>query len=326
MGVSPRAGSQNPHPEGRGTVTEQQSQSVASAESHATLTSVVRITRRAAIAALTAAPLFSAERKIRVGCQTRAYGSPLTDRDKLLAVLDDLEAAGYEGFETNYRSLEAHFNNPAPMRAEIERRGVGLIGLHLGAGLFDPANIEAERELLFRVARGTKALGGDHVIMSGRELPVRADGSVEPAALAAKIREANRLGRELAEMGVRFAIHNHQHEVAHDGAELRELLAATETSVSLLFDVGHVLHHEMDVPNFIREQGDRIAGLHLRDVGGGKEVLIGTGEVQFSAIADALCETAWQGWLILELNEHGGLSSRDLVERARGHVRKRMGV
>lgn len=244
----------------------------------------------------------------------------------LLAVLDDLHATGYEGFETNYRSLEAHFDNPAPMRAEIERRGVGLIGLHLGAGLFDPAKLEADRELILSVARGTKALGGDHVIMSGRVLPTRPDGSVEPAALAAKAREANRLGKELAAMGLKFAIHNHQHEVANEGAELRELLAATDESVSLLFDVGHVLHQEMNVVNFILAQSHRIAGLHLRDVGGGEEVLIGTGEVDFNAIADALCVAAWEGWLILELNEHGGLSDHDLVDRARRHVRREMGV
>ncbi len=285
------------------------------------------ITRRAALATLTAAPLLAASSKLRVGCQTRAYGSPLTDRAKLLPVLDDLRATGYEGFETNYRSLEAHFDNPAPMRAEIERRGVGLIGLHLGAGLFEPPDkIEAERELVLRVARGVKALGGNHVIMSGRRLPVRADGSVEPAALASKIRESNRLGAELAAMGLKFAIHNHQHEVANNGAELRELLEATDDSVSLLFDVGHVLNHEMDVVSFLLAQSHRIAGLHLRDVGGGKEVLIGTGEVQFSAIADALCEAAWEGWLILELNEHGGLSDHNLVDRARRHIQREMGV
>jgi len=291
-----------------------------------TLTGVVTISRRAALAALSAAPLLAAQTKLRVGCQTRAYGSPLTDRDKLLSVLDDLRATGYEGFETNYRSLEAHFDDPGPMRAEIERRGVGLIGLHLGAGLFEPDKIEAERELILRVARGVKALGGDHVIMSGRQLPLRADGSVEPAALASKIRESNRLGAELAAMGLKFAIHNHQHEVANDGAELRELLDAADSSVSLLFDVGHVLHHEMDVVSFILAHSHRIAGLHLRDVAGGKEVLIGTGEVQFNAIAEALCEAAWEGWLILELNEHGGLSDHDLVDRARRHIRREMGV
>ncbi len=284
------------------------------------------ITRRSALAVLSAAPVVAAQSGRRVGCQTRAYGSPLTDRAKFLSVLDDLHATGYEGFETNYRSLEAHFDNPGPMRAEIERRGVGLIGLHLGAGLFDPAKIEDDRALVLRVARGVKALGGDHVIMSGRRLPLRADGSVEPAALTSKIRESNRLGAELAAMGLKFAIHNHQHEVANNGAELRELLKATDDSVGLLFDVGHVLNREMDVVSFILAQSHRIAGLHLRDVGGGKEVLIGTGEVDFSAIADALCEAAWEGWLILEVNEHGGLSDHDLVERARRHIRREMGV
>lgn len=285
------------------------------------------ITRRAALAALAAASAWGADSKIRVGCQTRAYGSPLPARDKLLAVLDDLREAGYDGFETNFRSLEASFGDPGPMRAEIERRGVRLIGLHCSGSLIDPAKIPAERAEILRIAQAAKALGGDHVIMSGRALPTRPDGSVEPEALASKIRECEKLGGELRAMGVRFAVHNHQHEVAHDGAELRRLLDATSPeAVSLLFDVGHVLHGEMDVPQFLRERGDRIAGLHLRDVAGGDEVLIGTGTVDFAAIGRALHETGWSGWAILEVNKRDDIASRDLVVRARKHLRDQMHV
>ncbi|HYM12380.1 MAG TPA: hypothetical protein VEU62_16710, partial [Bryobacterales bacterium] len=64
---------------------------------------------------------------VRLGCQTRAYGSPIRDRAKLLSVLDDLAALGYAGFETNFASLEASFADPEPMRKEIEKRRIGLI-------------------------------------------------------------------------------------------------------------------------------------------------------------------------------------------------------
>ena len=95
---------------------------------------------------------------IRVGCQTRAYGSPLRDRAKLLAVLEELVAAGYEGFETNFQSLAHSFAAPEPMRREIEKRRIALIGLHSSAGLFEPAKIEQEQAGLLEVARATKAL------------------------------------------------------------------------------------------------------------------------------------------------------------------------
>ena len=286
----------------------------------------MKLSRRECLA-LAAAPLLAAQTKPRVGCQTRAYGSPIPDKTKLLSVLEDLEAAGYDGFETNFRSLEHSFDDPAPMRREIEKRGVPLIGLHLGAGLFEPAKLDAERAQALRCARAARALGGEHLIVSGRQLPTGAEGRVLPGALEAKAREAESLGAELRAMGVRLSIHNHTHEVAHDAAELRRLLAlTTNENVGLLFDVGHVHHDEVDSAAFLREHGERITGLHVRDVKGGDEVLIGTGAIDFDALGKAVRDTSWGGWVIVEVNERKDISSRDLVNRARGHLRKTMGV
>ncbi|MEZ5393658.1 MAG: sugar phosphate isomerase/epimerase [Bryobacterales bacterium] len=280
------------------------------------------------MALATAAPFASAAGpKPRVGCQTRAYGSPIPDKAKLLAVLEDLKATGYDGFETNFRSLEHSFDNPAPMRREIEARGVPLIGMHMGASLFDAAKVAEERAQILRVAKAVKALGGGHVIVSGRQLPVGRDGHAEQAAIQAKAQEAESLGKKTRAMGVRLSIHNHTHEVANDGAEIRRFLElTTNENVGLLFDVGHVLHEEMDVARFVRANGKRISGLHVRDVKGGEEVLIGTGVVDFKGIGKAIRDTGWAGWVIVEVNPREDVPSRDLVERARRHLRKTMGV
>jgi inosose dehydratase len=283
----------------------------------------VKLSRRQCLA-LAAAPLFAASDKVRVGCQTRAYGSPIPDKAKLLGVLEDLRAAGYDGFETNFRSLEHSFDDPAPMRREIEARGVPLIGLHMGAGLFEPEKIEAERAQILRAAEATRALGGSHVIVSGRQLPA---GQALPAATAAKAAEANRLGAELRAMGVRLSIHNHTHEVAHDAQEIRRFLEQTRSEdVGLLFDVGHVLHGEVDVPAFVRENGARIDGLHVRDVKDGEEVPMGTGIVDFRALGAAIHETGWKGWVIVEVNQRKDIASRELVSRARKLLRDEMEV
>ena len=70
--------------------------------------------------------------KIRVGCQTRAYGSPLPDPKNFFAALEGLKRAGYEGFETNFRSLEWGFADPGPAKKRLEETGVEMIGLHVG--------------------------------------------------------------------------------------------------------------------------------------------------------------------------------------------------
>ena len=120
----------------------------------------------ASLAALTRA---QARSRIRLGCQTRAYGSPLKNRSELLAALADLHDLGYEGFETNFASLADSFADPQSARAEIARRGLPLIGLHMGAALFSPARLEKEQEQIAQIARAVKDFGGEYLMLSGNE-------------------------------------------------------------------------------------------------------------------------------------------------------------
>jgi len=286
--------------------------------------------RRRDLLAIAGAPLIGRAEEtavIRVGCQTRAYGSPLPDKQQFLAALDGLKNAGYAGFETNYRSLEHSFDEPTAMLREIEQRGVEMIGLHVGVALFDPAKIREEHALLEHVAKGAHALGGRHIIVSGRKLPEAADGRAKPESVATKARELNRAGERCRDIGVRLSFHNHTHEVRHNAEEIRQVLDQTDPElVSLLFDVGHVHYDEVDVPAFARELGPRISGFHVRDVRGGEEVLIGTGKVDFEGLGRALHETDWKGWVIVEVNESQQMPSREMVQRARKHLRTTMRI
>lgn len=278
------------------------------------------------LAALSGGRANSAER-IRVGCQTRAYGSPLPDPAEFFAALDGLERAGYEGFETNYHSLEWAFEDPAPAKKRLASAGVEMIGLHAGVGLFEPEKAGEESELVRRIARGVRALGGEHLILSGRQLPLGADGSAERGALDRKAENLNRLGADCHQAGIRLSYHNHSSEVQHDAEEIRFILERTDAAlVSLLFDVGHVLRAEIDVAAFVREQASRIAGLHVRDVKDGDEVLIGTGTVDFRALGQTLRDVAWPGWVIVEVNKRDDIASDELVLRARKHLRQTMEI
>ena len=261
---------------------------------------------------------------IHVGCQTRAYGSPIRDRAKFLSVLEDLAEIGYEGFETNFHSLEHSFDNPAAMRKELEKR-LPMFGLHLGVGLFDPLKIPGEQEQIQRVATAVAALGGNNIVISGRTLPARPDGSAERHALASKVRELDRAGEFCARLGVRASFHNHRHELVHDAEEIHFVLGETDPKlVSMVLDVGHVFPAAWPVTKLVEKYGSRIAAFHLRDTTGGKEVMIGTGDFDFHALGRVLRETGWQGWLIVEVNRRDDMPSRELAKKVRQHLRATM--
>ncbi len=234
------------------------------------------ISRRDLLAVAAGAPIVRAQTtspRIRIGCQTRAYGSPIRDRAQLLSVLDDLAAAGYEGFETNFASLEASFGDPAPARADFEKRRIKLIGLHGTVNFTNPANLPKDRAQLDRLAAASKDLGAELLILSSNGVPRTPEGGMEAGALKLRCEELDRVAAACRALGVRLATHNHAKEVANDGEEVNAIMERTEArNVSMLMDAAYVHGAGLNVPSFFRKHYRRVAGVHVRDHQGGKEV------------------------------------------------------
>ena len=265
--------------------------------------------------------------RIRAGCQTRAYGVPIRDRDRLLAILEELVELGFEGFETNFNSLQSAFDEPAPVRAAIEKRKIALIGLHTSARLHDSSALEKDRALLDRVSKGTRDLGGTHLFMSGPGVPRDEKGRMIKEALSRRSDELNRAGRMCSERGLRLCIHNHAKELENGAEELKATLAATDPEhVSLVVDLSYVHLARLNPEDLIREHSKRIAAVHMRDMKGREEALLGTGEMDYAAVARAFRSVGWSGWAILEMNQRKDMTSRDMVRHGREYMRDAMKI
>lgn len=283
--------------------------------------------RREFLAALAATPVLAKPKsRIRAGCQTRAYGVPIKGTDKLLSILAELKTAGYEGFETNYASVRDSFADPAPLRAEIKKRGVELIGLHMGAKFIDPAAVAKDRELIESVAKGTLGLGGKNVFVSGPGVPRNPDGSLVKDALERRCEELDRAGKLCRQMGLRLCSHNHEKELDNNAEELRAVLKRTDpANVWVLLDLAYVHIARLQAPPLIREIGKRVAAVHVRDLNGPKqEALLGQGQVDYKATAEALRNAGWSGWAILEMNQRKDISSREMVTMGRRYMKETM--
>lgn len=274
------------------------------------------MTRRALLMAALAARTHG----VRVGCQTRSYMTPNRDRTKLVAMLDDIAAAGFEGVETNYISVEESFALPAAMKAEFAARKLSLIGLHMGIPWNDAGRVGEALATFETVARLIKALEGSHVIVSGH--------AAGQEALARKCETLERLSRRTAEAGIRLAVHNHTEEALDDWKEFRYLLAHTGRDVWLLVDAGHAIMARQDPWRFLAEHGNRIAGVHLRDRLPDRPVLLGRGSLSLPGLGAAISKTKWTGWLIVELEGYPmeGVTSEQGVRDARRMIRKSVGV
>lgn len=265
--------------------------------------------------------------RLRAGCQTRAFGSPLPEKERFLAALDDIAATGFEGIETNYASLEHSFDAPGPMKDEFRRRNLALIGLHGSPRLANAEMAEAEMRKGERIARAIRDLGGSMFMMSGSGVARTAEGKLDGEVLERWCRNLNAFGKYCREQGVRLCVHNHVKEVSNNGEELQAVAAGTEPRlVSFVLDVSFFLDVGLKPQEWLPRFASRLGAIHLRDHKAAKEVLLGEGELDAAAVAASLREARWEGWVILELNKRADRTSRELIAQSRGYMKKTMGI
>ncbi|MBL8221066.1 MAG: sugar phosphate isomerase/epimerase [Bryobacterales bacterium] len=275
--------------------------------------------RRTFVLGAPAAALMAAE-GIRIGCQSRSYAAPSRDVTQFLTFVDDMAAAGYEGFETNYISLEAGFTDPQPLRAEIARRKMHLIGLHAGSALHTPEQVTKAESLFAHVAAGVKALGGSYAMLSP-------SAGKDAGLWKAKAEAIERLAAVCNKAGVELLVHNHVEEARNNFEEFRFLLK--NSSVKLLVDVGHAARAGVNAAAFCEEHHARIAAVHVKDWKGdhNNQMTLGTGEVPVKSALAALRKRNWRGWVIAELegNPVPGVTREQNVRDARGFLKKLIG-
>lgn len=275
--------------------------------------------RRTFVLAAPAAALMATD-GIKVGCQSRSYAAPSRDVRQFLTYVDDMAAAGYEGFETNYVSLESGFTDPAPLRAEIARRKMSLIGLHAGSALHTPELVSKAEALFAHVAAGVKALGGSYAMLSPA-------AGKDPGLLKSKAEAIERLAAVCRKAGVELLVHNHVEEARNNFEEFRFLL--NHSSVKLLVDVGHAARAGVNAAAFCEQHHSRIAAIHVKDWKADhmNQVTLGSGDVPVKSALAALRKRNWRGWVIAELegNPVPGVTREQNVRDARSFLKQVIG-
>jgi sugar phosphate isomerase/epimerase len=246
-----------------------------------------------------------------LGCQTNAWAIDPRDFSSVLAIIGKLKDYGYEGFETGFANVQTQFDAPAAGRAKLDAFGLKFIGVHIFLMKYDPATHVAPAELYERVAKGGAKLGAERLILSGTP-------PEDEAGRKRKAEALNRAGAFAEKLGLKLAYHNHGPEFANHGEEIEFLLRETDPArVWFLTDAGHAFRAGADIPAFIRKHHQRLTGLHIRDTKDGKETALGSGEFPLEAVAAAIRETGWGGWVINEEERVGGKPGDEAVKPAR---------
>jgi sugar phosphate isomerase/epimerase len=128
----------------------------------------------------------------------------------------------------------------------------------------------------------------------------------DPQAAAELPGQLDEWGRICRQSGLRFAYHNHAFEFAALGSSGRTLfdglLSTDPDLVELELDVFWAEYAGKDALTLIREHGDRIALLHVKDIAADQDpqdVPVGRGSLDWAAIL-AAGKTADVRWFVVE--------------------------
>ena len=238
----------------------------------------------------------------RVGCQTYTWemlGADWTGTPD--DILDAVSRAGYEGVEFSNNMIGHYLDTPDRFASALRERKLACAGYAYAtsgftdAACYDEDSAGAERGLVFCSELGVPlCLGG--AASSSRE------------QYDAKLAQAVRFYREVAERGSRLGVtvclhpHSHHGSLLESAVEYDRVLSATSDS-GLMFnpDAGHIVRGGQALMDCIRSHRARIAHVHIKDVDVDRNWQpLGQGSIDWGQLFDLLVDTQYAGWIVAE--------------------------
>jgi inosose dehydratase len=274
------------------------------------------------------APVRAAARPLHLSCNQYVwfiyYQREKKNLSELLdTALGEMASVGLDGFEPSVGS-------PAELEslgALTRKHGLELRSLYVNSTLHEATQVEKSVTDILAIARKARALGTRIIVTNPS--PIRwggpenkTDGQLECQAEA-----MDRLGRELAGLGLRLAYHNHDIELRNAAREFHHMLAGTDPQhVHLCLDAHWVYRGSGDsqvaLLDVVRLYGRRIVELHVRQSRGGVWTeTLEDGDVDYSRLVRALVDLKLKPHVVLEQAvENGTPNTMNVVEAQRRTV------
>jgi len=244
-------------------------------------------------------------------CEVPGWGRQLAP-DRVLA-----EMAGLGLTATELGPLGYLAGEPAALRARLDAHGLALVGGFVPLVLHEPSLDGARRAAHDAAALLAAAGAGVFVCALVMDADWSAPSPPDDRRLAALAEHLPVIEDLVAEHGLTFALHPHAGTLVESAEDVGRLLAATD--VGWCLDTGHLMIGGTDPAAFVRDHGERVVHVHLKDVdagiaaryGAGELTLMGAtqaglfrplgqGDAGISAVLAALDAHRYEQWLVLE--------------------------
>jgi inosose dehydratase len=251
-----------------------------------------------------------------VATRARDKKRPSMPLDEELA---ELAACGINGLEAGLQSPE----QAEALASQLAKHGMEMRSIYTGSDLLDRSTAEKETERILALAKRAKTAGTRIIVTNPSPLPNHQ--AKTDAQLKAQAEGLNRLGRELAALGLVLAYHNHSVEMEHAAREFHHMMLGTEPRcLSLCLDAHWVYrgagHSQVALFDVVKLYGRRIVELHLRQ--STRNVwseTFGDGDIDYRALWKTLAAVGAKPLLSLEQGPEQG--TPQTMEVAEAHRR-----
>lgn len=238
-------------------------------------------------------------------------------------VFNELKTAGLQGVEV----MEVHLRQKGAVerfKALIQQHALPVTGTSYYGDMWNKAEHTRILEDLDMVTERLQAIGATMMgITVGDARRIKTEEELDHQAVLLK--QAMRI---CARRNIEPNLHNHTFEVDNGMYDLKGTIARVP-EIKLGPDLNWLVRAGVDPVSFIKNYGDKMVYLHLRDQGadGKWTEAVGEGVMDFTAIARALKEINYNGKAAIELafDNPPTRPVQESWEKSRNYVRKVFG-
>jgi len=243
-------------------------------------------------------------------------------------VLDEIKSTGYDALEFG---PWGYLPTDAPtLNSELHARHLALLSSFVPVKLVDPSKHDEALEHALKVGRVLAACGAHYLVLADNNgtVPelVKMAGRRKGSALNADewkvvCAGVNRIAKTVREhLGLQTVFHHHCGGYVETPEETARLIDGTDPElVGLCLDTGHYHYAGGDAVQCIKDLGERVRYLHLKDcdpavraacirdeadyfeaTARGVFCELGKGEVDFPGVLAAMEALGYDGWAIVE--------------------------
>ncbi|MEX0885642.1 MAG: sugar phosphate isomerase/epimerase [Phycisphaeraceae bacterium] len=217
-----------------------------------------------------------------------AFSAPTRDDKQTRELMTGFVDAGYAGLQLKTTQFRTHLDDPSPLFDAWPALRGRISGLIIG-GRLDQAGCDVLRQV-FRFAGEARA---ELVIFCHGE---PRDGLTH-ADLAQFADVLDLLGREARDAGTKLSLHQHFNNPCMHRADL-DVFFGRARSYGLTVDTAHLAKSGVaDIPEVIRSFAGVIDNFHIKDLAGDAFTMLGTGDLHFEPIFEAIGAIEYDGWL-----------------------------